>query len=490
MMKVLIVDDSQSIREALKSSLEKVFEGEIVTTASLLETRNLIDAGNPADFFLAILDLVLPDATRGEVVDYIQGKGIPVVIFTGELNQEIRQTIMKKDVIDYILKTSGRSVDYMVRLVKRLVINGSIRILVVDDSVSGRRMVVSLLKNYNFIVEEAESGTKALELLERDKEERNIRLVITDYLMPDMDGLELLRRIRRNYDRHEVAVIGLTGNEDDETVSARFIKEGANDFLTKGYIKEEFYYRVIQTLETLERIQELRGLNELKTKFIGMAAHDLKNPLNAVIGYARLLEATVASSIGSEALSFISKICTSAENMVHMINDILDVSYIASGQFHLACKPTDLRNLLSEQVEMNRIVAKNKNITIRSEFSEGPLVFCDPSWVQQAVDNLLSNAVKYSYPDTSILVSLVFEPGWARISVADKGQGIPEKEIACLFKDFQRLSPKPTGGEKSTGLGLSIVKAVVKAHGGEVFVHSAVGSGSTFSFVLPVSDLC
>ncbi|MEA4858239.1 diguanylate cyclase [Solidesulfovibrio sp.] len=255
MEKVLIVEDSKVFARLLIRKIEDELFFDACWASNFEEARYLVEE-NPDNnsYFVALLDLHLPDAADGRIVDYVISKGIPSIVFTGDVETEVRDRIWAKKVVDYVSKESPDSLDYLVSLVRRISLNKFVNILVADDSQTVRNHLVRLLTAHEFIVHEADDGSRALAVLERHPE---IKVVITDYFMPGMDGVELTRRIRRRRRKEELAVIGISAY-GNTILSARFIKNGANDFLNKPFSSEEFYCRVTQNLEMLEYIQKLR----------------------------------------------------------------------------------------------------------------------------------------------------------------------------------------------------------------------------------------
>jgi signal transduction histidine kinase len=235
--------------------------------------------------------------------------------------------------------------------------------------------------------------------------------------------------------------------------------------------------------------QELVELNELKNKFMGMAAHDLRNPLNAIEGYLFLLGKGHFGEVSEEQADVINKVRSQGHTMLELLEDLLDVNVIQSGHLKLEPVPTSLRALLEDEVETARPMADDKSIELDLALPEGSLqVMADPHRIGQVLANLISNAVKYSHKGTRTTVRALTHDGFAYVAMEDQGQGIPPEEVENLFTEFGRTSVKPTGDERSTGLGLAIVKRIVEAHGGSVSVESAVGVGSTFHFTLPLAD--
>ncbi|MBU1041175.1 MAG: diguanylate cyclase [Proteobacteria bacterium] len=256
MSRVLVVEDSHTFSSLLSRRITEEMGHQVVVANSRAKAEAILSVDT--DFFVALLDLNLPDAPLGEVVDVVLAKNIPSIVFTGEMDDELRDQFWAKRIVDYILKQNMDNVAYMLCLVERLHRNPTIKVLVVDDSLTSRVVVRKLLEAHRYQVLEAEDGLQALAVLE---EHPDVRLVITDYNMPNMDGSELIRTIRRNHAKDLLAVIGLSGTQE-AGLSARFIKSGANDFLHKPFLTEEFYTRVTQNIELLEYIAQIKELAE------------------------------------------------------------------------------------------------------------------------------------------------------------------------------------------------------------------------------------
>ncbi len=231
---------------------------------------------------------------------------------------------------------------------------------------------------------------------------------------------------------------------------------------------------------------QLERLNADKNELLGMVAHDLRNPIGVIAGYASMMLGGLAGELSTPAQrEFLTSINRASKHMLSMIEDLLDLSAIESGCIQLHRETLDLEGLLLEAVKLNRLLADHKQIRIEL-VSSGPLeVYVDPGKLNQVVSNLLSNAVKYSQPATTVHVDLAATCEGIVLRVRDEGQGIPAQELGGMFKPFSRTSVQSTAGEKSTGLGLAIVRKIVEAHAGRISVESEVGRGSTFTVVLP-----
>lgn len=252
MSRILIVEDSKTIASLLKNQMkgDLGLESDIAGTYS--DAVRFLENGS--DYIVALLDLNLPDAEPGEIVDYVVAKNVPTVVFTGDISDDIQDFCWSKRVVDYVLKEGIQNVGYLSDIVHRLQKNPDVKVLVVDDSALARQAATRLLEVHRYQVLEAEDGVQALEVL---VEHPDIALIITDYSMPNMDGFELIRSVRERYDKRMLGIIGVSANASPG-LSARFIKHGANDFLNKPFSADEFYCRVTQNVEMIEYVKAIR----------------------------------------------------------------------------------------------------------------------------------------------------------------------------------------------------------------------------------------
>jgi len=249
--RLLVVEDSRPIATVIKQIAQSL-NYEVVLATTLAQVEEIL-AGD-TDFFAATVDYALPDANDGEAIACVLSHGIPSVVMTGKMDDETRQKILAQPVIDYIPKENSQAFLYLKRILHWQQTNSKNAILVVDDSSSARNHIVELLKRRNFSVHTANNGVLALEKL---KQHKDIKMVITDLEMPEMDGITLTNEIRKNYSREQLAVIGISGAENG-IHSARFIKNGADDFLRKPFCPEEFYCRITQNIESLNNIAQIQ----------------------------------------------------------------------------------------------------------------------------------------------------------------------------------------------------------------------------------------
>jgi signal transduction histidine kinase len=235
-----------------------------------------------------------------------------------------------------------------------------------------------------------------------------------------------------------------------------------------------------------EAEQRLKELNELKDQHLGIAAHDLRNPLSSIRGMSQMLVEMELDE--NTQTSFLQSIYRVSDQMLTLVDNLLDVAVIESGKFDLKITEENISRLVGERIELMAKNAERKEIRLIADLQEVTDSLFDADRMRQVVDNLLSNAIKFSPSGSVVNVACGQADRNLDITVTDQGPGIPSEDLDRLFDSFEKLSAQPTGGEKSTGLGLSIVKSIVDAHGGEIEVDSEVGKGTTFIVHLPVES--
>lgn len=232
---------------------------------------------------------------------------------------------------------------------------------------------------------------------------------------------------------------------------------------------------------------ELQKMNEEKNKFIGIAAHDLRNPIGAIFSFSDLLltDPNIAK-MDFKAIQMLSYIKELSSNSLNLLKNLLDVSTIESGTIELSYKFQDYIDFITKLMYFNLLIAKEKEISIKLETIEKELYFnFDEHYLGEVINNLLTNAIKFSHRNSHIRICIsVTDKNKIKTEIIDEGQGIPVSEQAKLFNYFQKTSTQPTDGEQSNGLGLAIVKKIIIEHKGSINVISEVGKGSNFYFEL------
>ena len=245
-------------------------------------------------------------------------------------------------------------------------------------------------------------------------------------------------------------------------------------------LKESFSHLASQN-------KQLVKLNEEKNEFLGIVAHDLKNPLSGILGMASVIKEDIDYLSKAEIVEYAGLIATSSDQMFDLITNLLDVNVIESGKMRINLEKIDILPMINMVIKEHQERAKIKSIKINLYVApcEQCIAFVDKNTVYQVFDNIISNAVKYSPPKKRVNITLSHLENAIRCEVQDQGPGLSQEDQQKLFGKFTRLTPKPTGGEHSTGLGLFIVKKLVDAMQGKVWCETKLNAGANFIIELP-----
>ena len=364
------------------------------------------------------------------------------------------------------------------------------RILTVDDSRAVRVFLFDILSRHGAEVEEAGNGAQALERL---RGEARYDLVLLDLVLPDMDGMELLRSVREHDD--DVPVVVITGSGGIQSATAA-VRRGADGYIEKQHLSAggdeddaAFLHALRQAIEHRAGHVAQKQLQALKADFYSMVTHDLRNPAGSVWGIVRMLLSGKAGPLTPRQEQLLNVAQTSATKLVGLINDYLDFATIDAGYLRLDRRDAELREVVEAAVRQTGPQAEVKQIEVRTDLPSGPVrARVDAERLGQVMDNLLSNAVKYTPDGGRVTVRLRTAGEHALLWVSDTGVGIPPEQIPALFHKFHRVPGETTRAIRGTGLGLMIVKEIVEAHGGLVRVESegVPGRGTTFVVSLPL----
>lgn len=356
------------------------------------------------------------------------------------------------------------------------------RILVVDDQPANIQIVGSILGNLGHEIIPASDGMTALKRLAV----RTPDLILLDLLLPDMDGVEVCRRIKDNPDWKDIPVIFLSASDDKDLI-VRALNAGGVDFITKPFNHAELVSRARTQLVLKTTRDRLKQIAEDKDELLGILAHDLKNSLGGLTMSAELLRGQIVCC-NDERLTKLSEniLRTSAQSLAflkeYLANAATDHGFIP--------KPSNVKftEIARAVVQQYQETARRKNLEIQTDFSGGDAtVFADADALDQILDNLVSNAVKFSPPGKKVFISIRTIEKNIECAVRDEGPGFSPADKALMFRRYGRLSARPTGGEPSTGLGLSIVRKLIQTMNGEISCESADGRGATFTIRLPCS---
>jgi signal transduction histidine kinase len=362
------------------------------------------------------------------------------------------------------------------------------RVLVADDNADMRSHVRRLLAQRFEIVAVGDGAAALEEALARPPD-----LVLTDVMMPHLDGFELLAALRADDRTRMIPVIMLSARAGEEA-AVEGIGAGADDYLVKPFSARELIARVSGSLalaklrhEAAEQVRlanrELTAATHAKSEFLSRMSHELRTPLNAILGFGQLLQMSASDPDEQESVHHILK---AGGHLLALINEVLDISAVESGRMKLSLEPVLLSEVLHDTIEMIRPLADASFVSVPARLPDGSnaYVLADRQRLKQVLLNLLANAVKYNVRSGSVSVRCVAAgEDRIRIVILDSGLGIAEHDLDRLFVPFERLGADSTRVE-GTGLGLVLTKHLVEVMGGEITATSAVGKGSAFSVEL------
>ncbi|OAN50803.1 hypothetical protein A6A04_17020 [Paramagnetospirillum marisnigri] len=364
----------------------------------------------------------------------------------------------------------------------------SLRVLVVDDNPGDAELIAVALAESTLPEFQVSFAVTLVEARCHLGSSNGPDIVLLDLSLPDAMGEETLLRMREA--APSLPIIIMTG-QDDALFAERTVALGAQDYLVKGYFTGPMLWRAISYAITrinlmLERealVKDLRATVEMKNKLFGILAHDLRNPIGAVSGYAEFLEMTEENSLSPRMVSSLTAIREAASFMNDLIEEVLELAIADAGDIKVNWQCINLVAVAEEAVAIGSVAAEKKQVHL--------IVDAKPAWtegdavkVKQVLNNLICNAIKFSSAGDVVTVSVSEDEGGKRLSVSDHGSGIPPDVMANLFKPFVK-GKIGTAGERSNGLGLYICSRIVEAHGGRIEVDSKEGQGTTFVVILP-----
>jgi two-component system sensor histidine kinase/response regulator len=357
------------------------------------------------------------------------------------------------------------------------------RILIVADDRSKVLSLSDILSPEGYQVAHVTSGAAALDYDPRFEPD----LILLDVGLPGPNVFEVCRALKNAHGGTGAPIIFITSRSDPQDV-VEGLAAGGVDYLSKPFRRQEILARIRVHLLNRLRLELLNQDDMAKNRLLCMAAHDLRNPLVSIRALAHLLRTGTGGEVSATQRDLLDTVYDASQSMLDLVSELLDVSVLEAGELKLTLAPTSLALLVAASVRLNNATAAEKGSSI--VWQPGPLppaLALDEPKIRQVLNNLLGNAIKFSPPGSTITVESELTAKHCSIAIRDQGPGIPESERTRLFKDFSRTSVKPTGGESSTGLGLSICYKIMQAHAGSIRADNAPGGGARFRIIFPLS---
>ncbi len=395
--------------------------------------------------------------------------------------------------------------------------NQKLKILIVDDDEVDRMAVRRALSKAGFpmeIVEAKDTSTAVVNL-----KDTQFDCIFLDYQLPDRNGLELIKELRLM--GVKVPSIVLT-SQGDEQIAVEMMKAGASDYLSKSRLSPE---TLSQTLRNAIRIHQaemgaekankrLREINKLlkqqnqelenqrqqielqnqqlieasrlQSQFLANISHELRTPMNSIIGFSQLLLRQYPDTLSKKQLDMLNRIFNNAQKLMTILNEILDFSQIRAGRLDFKLEKFDLTRLVNFTAEESRILALDKNLDLQIELRLNDVwVVNDRTCLRHILVNLLSNAIKFTVSGYVKIQVWEERKDWLAIAVEDSGIGIAKNNFQLIFDAFRQGDQTITRKHSGTGLGLAIVRSLVRMMEGNISIESELGKGSTFLVELP-----
>lgn len=360
-------------------------------------------------------------------------------------------------------------------------------ILIVDDMPNNVQLLQALLKRAKYKIITAENGFGALEAAKQHPD-----LILLDIMMPDIDGYEVISRLKDDPETQEIPVIFLTALIGTADI-VRGFKLGASDYVTKPFQHEELIARVTHQIQymaarrlILRQRAELQESIASRDKMYSVIAHDLRSPIGTMKMMFNMLSMSCpADQIGEENFEMLTMGNEIAESTFMLLDNLLKWTKSQTGRMNTVFQQADICEVVQFASKMADQLAQVKNIEVQYRIPNTPIeVHCDVDMVKTILRNLVSNAIKFSQEGSRIIVSVEDGPTHAVVGVQDFGVGIAEENIPKLLNPKTHFTTYGTNNEEGSGLGLQLCQDLAQRNGGDIFIHSKLGEGSTFSFTV------
>lgn len=359
-------------------------------------------------------------------------------------------------------------------------------ILVVDDVPTNIMLVQTILRKEGYSQLAADSGKKALEIAE----EKQPNLILLDIMMPEMDGYEVLKRLKENPKTNHIPVIIMSALSDMQSVVKGY-QLGAIEYVTKPFQREELLKRISHRFELfcIKRIKnELEETIESRDTLYSVIAHDLRSPIGSLKMMNNAISSMISKDkIGDDVYEMIQMMNKTSEEIFLLLDNLLKWAKNRLNRQIISRQLTDVNELITSTTDIYKPMARQKGLTIEFEnTSQTESAMVDVEMIKTIVRNLISNAIKFSKPGGSIVLSEKKEGGYIIVSVKDSGVGIKKEDQPKILEEKTHFTTYGTDNEKGSGLGLMLCKDFVEQHEGKLWFESEEGKGTTFRFSLKV----
>ena len=395
--------------------------------------------------------------------------------------------------------------------------NETLNVLVIDDDVTDRMAIRRYLAKTSLqaTMTEAENAQMAKQLLASE----TFNCIFLDFRLPDTDGLSFIKQLR--LEGNNLPIIVFTGQGDEQT-AVELMKAGASDYLSKSRLSPDTLSSLIRHAMTVYRAEQrtraaqeqlkqtnlllrqqnqeledqrqqieqqnlqLLEANQHKAEFLATVSHELRTPLNSILGFSQILKSQTKGPLNDYQVKMADCIHTNGESLLHLVNDILDMSTIESNRLQLTPHFFDLKVLIQEVLSEMHLMVSQKELAIQSLINlEDGIVYNDRQRLKQILINLLSNAIKFTEQGTIDIEVNSLAKNSLEICVRDTGIGIADEQLSTIFQPFRQVDQSIIRKHAGTGLGLAITHSLVSMMQGWITVSSQIGQGSTFRIQIP-----
>jgi signal transduction histidine kinase len=483
-----VVDGCKTVTITLKKLIDSQNDLKCDIAYDFNETKYLLSKG--IKYEVAILDLDLPDAHHGEVVDLILSYKIPVVVFTGILDEKTEETFRKKNIVDYVLRGDNFSYEYAVSIAKRVINNKNIKALLVDDSKLMHKFIIPMLEDFQLSCISAYDGEEAYQIL---KEQPDIKLVITDYEMPNINGLELTRKIRLEHPKSTLAILVLTSNTTSG-LRTKFIKSGANGFMHKGFSRDDLFLSVTDALNLIESFsevirQEKQIQDQLRAtqmnELMGNIAHQWRQPLSSITTAASGMK--LHRELGMLNDNMIERYIEGINSNANNLSKIIDLFTV------IVNKEKEMKDVIVQTCINRALLIINPTLEetgiklINNVDYEHPQKLTMVSGeLTQVIINIFNNAIdvltQRGIEEKIIVLDMKTLEDKVVITIEDNAGGVDEKVLPKIFDPYFTSKHQSQGA----GLGLHICyDIVINSLHGNLYVQNS-DNGARFYIELPI----